>query len=164
MSENQTPSITFQFEVVADEQDPADPATLGELSRYVAQELRKMGYTVEPLYTGERGGELLEIIKYIAVAVVDHREVIMEIIKDAGIIIGVIGAGQKVITANRKEQIQIKIEIINDDGTSLKSEGMDDESKKEMQKKLPSFIEQTPKTKKRKFTARVQQQSKRRRK
>ncbi len=164
MAENQTISIAFQFEVVADEQYPADPATLGEVGRYVAQELRKMGYPVEPIYSGERGGELFEFIKNVAVVTWEHRDAIMEMVKDAGIFIGVIGAAQKVVTANHKEPIQITIEISDDDGASLKSEGVDDESKKEMQKKLPTFIEQSPKAKKRKFTAKVQQPSKRRRK
>ena len=43
MPENQTTPIAFQFEVTADESNPADPATLGEVSRYVAQKLRTMG-------------------------------------------------------------------------------------------------------------------------
>ena len=55
------------LEIVAEDERDADPVAIGEVGRGILDEVKQDGFTVEPVYTGQRGGvELLfEIFNYV---------------------------------------------------------------------------------------------------
>jgi hypothetical protein len=73
MTEQQTFTIHLAF-VDADEQQP-DPATVGETARQTVDDLRSQGYTVQPAYTGAKGGEL-----FIIAGLISNKELLIALI------------------------------------------------------------------------------------
>ncbi len=63
----QEPARPIILEIVAEDEHDADPVTIGEVGRGILDEVKQDGFTVEPVYTGQRGGvELLfEIFNYV---------------------------------------------------------------------------------------------------
>ncbi len=64
MAEERKPII---LEIIAEDNHDADPVAIGEVGRSILDEMKQDGFTVEPVYTGQRGGlELLfEIFNYV---------------------------------------------------------------------------------------------------
>src|SRR5947209_1600439 len=58
--------ITLTLEVVPEDPLDSDPALVDAVGRDTANALRSEGYTVQPLYTGSRGGPLVEIIAFLS--------------------------------------------------------------------------------------------------
>ncbi len=55
------------LEIVAEDERDVDPAAIGEVGREILDEVKRDGGTVEPVYTGQRGGPdlLFEIVNYV---------------------------------------------------------------------------------------------------
>ena len=69
--ENQQDSATAQpiaitLEVVPEDPQNSDPALVDAVGRDTADALRSEGYTVQPVYTGTRGGPLVETIAFLS--------------------------------------------------------------------------------------------------
>ncbi len=69
-------NLHLQFELVP-ATEHADPATVGEVARDVADMLRKDVYIVEPAYTGTRGGTVFEIVLEFAQNAWDNKELLI---------------------------------------------------------------------------------------
>jgi hypothetical protein len=69
MESQQDPStsqlITLNLKVVPQDPLNSDPALVDAVVRDTAGALRSEGYTVQPVYTGKRGGPLVEIITFL---------------------------------------------------------------------------------------------------
>lgn len=59
-------SITLTLEVVPEDPLDSDPALVDAVGRDTADALRSEGYIVQPVYTGTRGGPLVEIIAFLS--------------------------------------------------------------------------------------------------
>ena len=57
--------ITLTLEVVPEDPLDSDPALVDAVGRDTAGALRSEGYTVQPVYTGTRGGPLVEVITFL---------------------------------------------------------------------------------------------------
>lgn len=55
----------MQLAILPEDADTPDSAAISALGQHVAAALREGGYTVQPTYTGERGGSLFEIVSQI---------------------------------------------------------------------------------------------------
>ncbi len=61
-AETSSPSqITFTLEIVPDDPGDADPALVDAIGRDTTEALRQDGSRVEPIYTGQRGGFLVDV-------------------------------------------------------------------------------------------------------
>jgi hypothetical protein len=60
--------IKLTLEVVPEDPLDSDPALVDAVGRDTADALRGEGYTVQPIYTGKRGGPLVEIIAFLSQA------------------------------------------------------------------------------------------------
>jgi hypothetical protein len=78
MTEQPTLSIQLAF-VNADAQHP-DPATVGEAARQAVGDLRSQGYTVQPAYTGAKGGDVFTIATQIGQNIVENKELLIALI------------------------------------------------------------------------------------
>ncbi len=58
--------ITLTLEVVPEDPQNSDPALVDAVGRDTADALRSEGYTVQPVYTGIRGGPLVETIAFLS--------------------------------------------------------------------------------------------------
>src|SRR5579864_5232643 len=56
---DERPPTTLLLELLPADTNDADPALINAISTEVIALLREQGETVEPVYTGQRGGELL---------------------------------------------------------------------------------------------------------
>jgi len=110
MSDEQPTPQTIQLDFIsADERHP-DPATVGEFGHAVVKQLQSDGYDMQPLYTGEKGGE--HFILTIVQAVWDHKEIIASTVGSAiegsatliGNIIIIVEAVEKVRKKSKHEQ------------------------------------------------------------
>lgn len=81
MTESQTFTIHLSF-VNADDRQP-DPATVGEEARQAVNDLREQGYTVQPAYTGAKGGDVFTIAVQIGQSIVDNKELLISLISVA---------------------------------------------------------------------------------
>ncbi len=57
--------IAMQLEIVPEDVHDSDPAFLDAIGRDTIDALRNEGYTVQPVYTGRRGGILVEVIPFL---------------------------------------------------------------------------------------------------
>lgn len=76
MMEGSTP-FTFTLEVLSADASDADPALVSAVGSDVASLLREHGETVQPLYTGQRGGEFLVQIATLLTTAWTNKEVIL---------------------------------------------------------------------------------------
>jgi len=69
--QQQTPPILL--EVVAEDEHDADIVAIGEASRAIMNEVKQDGYSIEPQYTGQRGGLdlIFEVLPYLQTAWAD---------------------------------------------------------------------------------------------
>lgn len=76
-------SFTMHLAFVnADDRQP-DPATVGEEARQSITALREQGYTVQPAYTGAKGGDVFTIAAQIGQSIVDNKELLISLISVA---------------------------------------------------------------------------------
>jgi hypothetical protein len=74
------PTFTIQLAFVdADKQQP-DPATVGAVARQAVGDLRGQGYTVQPAYTGAKGGDVFTIAAQLGQNIVDNKELLIALI------------------------------------------------------------------------------------
>lgn len=78
MTEPQTFTIQLAF-VDADEQQP-DPATVGEVARQTITDLRNQDYTVQPAYTGAKGGNVFAIATQLGQHIVENKELLIALL------------------------------------------------------------------------------------
>lgn len=76
MVERSTP-FTFLLEILPEDSSDADPALVSALGRDVTDILREQGNTVQPAYTGERGGEFLAQVATLLTTVWANKELIL---------------------------------------------------------------------------------------
>lgn len=74
--ENAQP-FTFTLEVLPEDASDADPALVSALGRDVVDLFRAQGETVEPVYTGERGGEFLAQVATLLTTAWANKEIIL---------------------------------------------------------------------------------------
>jgi hypothetical protein len=70
-------SFTFTLEVLPVDASDTDPALVSALGRDVIDIFREQGETVEPVYTGERGGEFLVQITTLLTAAWVNKDIIL---------------------------------------------------------------------------------------
>jgi hypothetical protein len=76
MMEDSMP-FTFMLEVLPADANDADPALVSAVGSDVANIFREHGETVQPLYTGQRGGEFLVQIATLLTTAWTNKEVIL---------------------------------------------------------------------------------------
>src|SRR5579884_105882 len=76
MTEHITP-LTFILEVLPENPSDADPALVSALGRDISDLIRVQGETVEPIYTGERGGKFLAQVATLLTTAWEQRETIL---------------------------------------------------------------------------------------
>ncbi|MBX5459072.1 MAG: hypothetical protein IRZ31_19435 [Thermogemmatispora sp.] len=80
--------LTLLLALRADETEESDPALIHTIGRETVQALQAEGIPVQPMYTGQQGGDFLvqvvvpTVVHWVA-AVWDHRAVITELLNDA---------------------------------------------------------------------------------
>jgi hypothetical protein len=82
-----TDTIKVQLEVVPDDQRNFDPAELGQVARKVSEALSSEGYTIDPTYTGEKGGALFEIVQQLAHQIQTNKEILVALLSVAAPIV-----------------------------------------------------------------------------
>jgi hypothetical protein len=160
--------FTIQLEVTGDAESSADPAILGEIARNTIVELCKENYNVQPVYTGQKGGqELFEIWKLIeqgAMVGWQHHKGIAELVTTVSTVVVAIKNAQAKIVLKQNIPTLIKITINNKkSGISKIVEGNDPEAVAKTVKELVIEDPGVTASGQVKVTAHVQQQSKRRR-
>jgi hypothetical protein len=79
--------LTFLLELTADETEESDPALVHAIGRDTVEALQDENIPVQPVYTGQQGGDfLVQIVPTVvqfATAAWDHRAVIEELLNDA---------------------------------------------------------------------------------
>jgi hypothetical protein len=70
------PTVTIQLTFVDADEQQRDPATVGETARKTADDLRGKGYTVQPAYTGAKGGDVFTIAAQLGQNIVDNKELL----------------------------------------------------------------------------------------
>ena len=103
------PEVVISLELVADENE-SDVALINAVGHDVVTALQSDGYTVRPLYTGQKGGFLVEIVAVIsqmATGAWDNRAVAEEIITDLSGLVTIFGAAlpalKKMIHAHKQQ-------------------------------------------------------------
>src|SRR5215469_13255130 len=94
--ENPQP-ITIELEFVPEDERDADPAAVGEVGRSVIEALTQDGYTVQPVYTGERGGFLLAIPLVLLLAgqaIAANKDLLIELLKTVQPVIAYVFRGR----------------------------------------------------------------------
>jgi len=86
--------LVMTLELVADEGE-SDPALVNAVGRDTVKALQQEGETVRPIYTGQKGGFLVEVVTTVtqlAVAGWDHRAVAEEVIADLSGLVTILAA------------------------------------------------------------------------
>ena len=91
--------ITLSLEVVPEDPQDADMALVSAVGRDTAEVLRNTGYTVKPIYTGQRGGFLVDVVIPLLTAVWTQKEVILA---DMSALVGILSAAVSVVQHLRK--------------------------------------------------------------
>lgn len=147
MSSLKTVTIRITF-VSADEQQ-RDPATIGTIARHSIEELGQHGYTIQPAYSGTKGGEIFEIATQLGKNVVDNKELLIALIGVATPILTFLLDRQKkrlemneeqLAALNREQQQSIQIYLtINETTTPIAPFDLEDN-----ERLLRKLLEQQP--------------------
>jgi hypothetical protein len=143
--------ITLTLEVAPEDPQDADPALVDAVGRDTAEVLRNDGYTVEPTYTGQRGGFLIDVIIPLRTVVWAQKEVILA---DMSALVSILSAAVLVVQHLRKayekrvgkdtiQQAPIKI-TAEIDGAPISIEVADLESAESTLKLVQRFQIQHP--------------------
>jgi hypothetical protein len=103
-------TVTIRLEFVDTDPHQPDPATRGEVARRAVHELRSEGYTVQPAYTGTRGGDVFEIIRQVVQQIQDNQELLTALVSLATPIITHF-LGRRASKANSRQKIEKNIEV-----------------------------------------------------
>ena len=85
--------LVMTLELVADEGE-GDPALVNAVGRDTVAALQQEGDTVRPVYTGQKGGFLVDVVTTVtqlAITAWDHRAVADEVIKDLSGLVTIFG-------------------------------------------------------------------------
>lgn len=74
---NDSTPFLFLVEILPEDASDADPALISALGRDITAFFREQGNTIEPIYTGERGGEFLTQIGTLLTAAWTNKELIL---------------------------------------------------------------------------------------
>ncbi len=81
MTDHHQPSAsdtqTVQLAFLPADPHTADPATINDLRLAVVAALQRDGYHVQAPYTGQRGGDVLDVLMHVAQQVRDNKEVLV---------------------------------------------------------------------------------------
>ena len=129
----QEPPRPIILEIIAEDAHDADPVAIGEVGRGILDEVKQDGSTVEPIYTGQRGGlELLfEVFNYVQTTaqmvgtdIYAQRDMIGVVANLVTVFVGVSPLAMKIFKAREKheakqaivaqEQHPVKISIVID--------------------------------------------------
>jgi hypothetical protein len=91
--------ITLSLEVVPEDPQDADMALVSAVGLDMTEALRNDGYTVEPSYTGQRGGFLVDVVIPFLTAVWTQKEVILA---DVSALVGILSSAIPVVQRLRK--------------------------------------------------------------
>jgi hypothetical protein len=94
--------ITLTLEVVPEDPLDSDPALVDAVGRDTADALRSEGYTVQPVYTGTRGGTLVEIIAFLSQALAAAWANKEALIADVSGLVAILTAVAAVVTKARQ--------------------------------------------------------------
>jgi hypothetical protein len=72
-----TQNIPLRFEVLPEEGQPVDIADIDEVGQELVDELRKNHYSVDPAYTGKKGGPVYDILFQIPQFIHDNKETLL---------------------------------------------------------------------------------------
>ena len=79
-AESSSPSqITLTLEIVPEDPRDADPALVDAIGRDTAEALRRDGSRVEPVYTGQRGGFLVDVTMFVSTALANKDIIIADV-------------------------------------------------------------------------------------
>ncbi len=110
MAEDRKPII---LEIVAEDEHDVDPVAIGEVGRGMLDEVKQDGFTVEPVYTGQRGGLdlLFEVFNYVQTTaqmvgtdIYAQRDMIGEIANLVTVFVGVSPLAMKLFKAREKHE------------------------------------------------------------
>jgi len=68
---------TITLEVVPEDPQQADPALVDAIGRDTIDALRNKGYTIEPVYTGQRGGVLVAVLIPFLIDIWTSKDIIL---------------------------------------------------------------------------------------
>jgi hypothetical protein len=94
--------IKLTLEVVPEDPQNSDPALIDAVGRDTANALRGEGYTVQPVYTGTRGGPFVEIIAFLSQALTAawaNKEIL---IADVSGLVSVLTAAATIVSKARQ--------------------------------------------------------------
>jgi hypothetical protein len=94
--------IKLTLEVVPEDPLDSDPALVDAVGRDTADALLSEGYTVHPVYTGTRGGPLVEIITFLAQVTANAWANKEALIADVSGLVTIIGAAAAVVKKARQ--------------------------------------------------------------
>src|SRR5260221_3412810 len=78
-SSNSIDTLAVRFEIIPEELQQLDIADLDEVGQELVDELRKNQFSVNPAYTGKKGGPVYDILLQIPQFIHDNREVLLAI-------------------------------------------------------------------------------------
>ena len=142
-SENSQP-IMIALEIVPEDEQYANPAMIGEIGRSVINALKKDGYGVEPVYTGQRGGVLFIIPMFVELAVqaiAVNKDLLIELFKVAEPVLGFLFR-ERDKQASNGQNMKVTVEI---DGESISVEAPDVGSVERLMKLANRFWVEHPK-------------------
>ena len=70
-------SLTITLELAPENSHDADPALVSAVGRDTADALRNDGYTIKPVYTGQRGGFLIDVVMPVLTAAWTQKDIIL---------------------------------------------------------------------------------------
>ncbi len=123
------PARPVILEIVAEDERDVDPVAIGEVGRGILDEVKQDGFTVEPVYTGQRGGlellfEIVNAAQSTGQMIYAQRDAIGVVNNLFGIFGGVSSVVMLVFNARKKheakqavvaqEQHPVKISIVID--------------------------------------------------
>jgi hypothetical protein len=94
--------IKLTLEVVSEDPLNSDPALVDAIGRDTADSLRSEGYTVQPVYTGTRGGPFVEVITFLTQTASIAWANKEALIADVSGLVTIIGAAAAVINKARQ--------------------------------------------------------------
>ncbi len=123
--------LKLHLEVVPEDAHNTDPAGIGELSRDITQHLRSRGYSIEPVYTKERGGSLFEILLQLGQTTWDNREFLLQLLTAATPLIQALLSKSEEESGQERSQAQVVKITLEVDGApvTIESNDLDDVAK-----------------------------------
>lgn len=123
---NHSHDLTILFEAIPEDEHHSDPAVVEAMGREVVAALRNDGYTVEPVYTGQRGGGLYEILPAVQATfqyAITYKDQVIELFKAIKpIVTRVAEVREKQLALDEKQADGIKVEFSLGKDQSFKGE------------------------------------------